>query len=537
MRALKSSMSVSSLAYGRRPQVRREPTQYGMLRVTQATRYRRGMPVGLYKKQVPVSKPKPTLAERRRLRKEALAGRSFFVRHRMAFATLSVLLVVAIVSGVMLRNMYTSNTLLAGNDESITGTATVVDRVTTTPELAEKVSYFLIVGVDASSMLTDCIWIMCFDNAAHKVNVMQVPRDTYVGSQSASGKINGVYSNPKSVKWCETCGYAPNRADVTDGVHNVCGNKLTTKRESNISSLIRNINEHLGLPIDHFVIFDFEGFVDIINKINGVEITLDHEIDAGWWKLPVGTSRLYGADALAFMRNRKTYAEGDIGRVSAQRLFISALMDKMLSMDKSSMLNLVVDCAPYFKTDLSLEQLLDYAGAARNLSTDSLNMFTMPGHDHWVKPNPSYYVCNEAETVNMINQYMLPYGLPGGGYATASSVNFPEVVDSYTQSDETTTTSSAVTTTPGYTTSQQTEATTAPTPPPTHGTTTTTAATTPPTSQEITTTTTTATTTVTTTTTTTTQPPTTTTTAPPPVDPPDEAQGQQLSALSNPRAN
>ena len=119
----------------------------------------------------------------------------------------------------------------------------IQQRLITEEANRDRVTYFLIVGVDKSSKLTDCIWLMCFDNEAHQMNVMQIPRDTYVGRDSlAPHKINAVYSNPQTVDWCDKCKRAVAQDETEKGRHTVCGKKVTQKTESNISALIRCIN-------------------------------------------------------------------------------------------------------------------------------------------------------------------------------------------------------------------------------------------------------------------------------------------------------
>ncbi len=390
----------------------------------------------------------------------------FFYRHRKGL--IAACLVFAMLFGGVryLMNLYTKEDIFI-SDEIQAGNITITDRLTTTEEQAEKVTYFLLLGVDDSSMLTDCIWIMCWDHVANEVNVMQVPRDTYVGSPDSPypHKINAVYGHPRTVKWCDTCGLSPHESERENGEHTVCGTDLVSRKESNVSALIRVINDRLGLPIDHFVIFNFHGFAKIIDTMGGVDIHLDYTVKDPAIHLEPGDHHLTGWPAVDFMRSRKGFANGDIGRVSNQRVLIDALLQKALDMDLASMLDVVITCAnaECFQTDLSLAEIKDMAVSARQLSVDKLTMVTMPGYDHWVRPNPSYYVCYEEQTAQMINEYLLPYGLPDGSMASADTVNFPTPEDKLT-----------ATTSPVEQPTGTTAGTTPPTEIPTEGTTTTT---------------------------------------------------------------
>ncbi len=353
----------------------------------------------------------------------------FASKHKKLITTLSVLLIVAyaVTAGVTsIARLYTSKTVFI-EDEQVAGNITITDRITTTTEMSQKVAYYLLVGVDDSKSLTDCIWITCYDIANSKVTVMQVPRDTYVGDESANGKFNAIYGNPKKVKFCETCQLMPDEDEIEDGVHTVCGTEITKIRESNISATIRAINEHFGLPIDHFVIFNFRGFARIVDTMGGVDIHLERGIHDATITLSAGDHHLDGWDAVNYMRHRKSYKEGDVARVSAQRLLVNALMQKALDMDVTDMLAVLTKCIGAFQTDMSMQEMTALATQARSVKVENLEFFTVPGYDYWKKPNPSYYICDEYETAEMINEKMLPYGLPDGGECSDETVNFPDV--------------------------------------------------------------------------------------------------------------
>lgn len=355
-------------------------------------------------------------------------GKSKARRQSMIIGIVGIIMSVVVLSTFGLMYAYRSNSIFS--DGKLDDNA-IQERLITDEANKDKVTYFLIVGVDKSSMLTDCIWLMCFDNAAHKMNVMQIPRDTYVGKDSLyPHKINAVYANPKTVDWCDRCNIAVTEEEIYNGTHTVCGSEVSEKTESNISALIRCINTRLGMPVDHYVLFDFKGFEKIIDAMGGVDIYLEedtkvypnkHEYEV----LPAGNNHLDGKMALKFMRNRQIYLDGDLGRVKAQRSIIHAMMDKASDMSVLKMLSILRAAYGNFNTDMSLEEIRSFIAPFKKCSDESLNMFTMPGIDHWVKPNPSYYVCYPEQTVEAINEYMIPYGEK----ITEEDINFPILYD------------------------------------------------------------------------------------------------------------
>ena len=128
---------------------------------------------------------------------------------------LLVLSILLIVGSVLLAG-YTSLmnwTPLAEVEESVnsegsvvTGSVAVIDEDIKTPEEAKnRTVNFLIAGIDYNTTdataglsrgkLTDVIMVVQIDLETGSVDALQIPRDTWVGTNvSSTGKINGVYS-------------------------------------------------------------------------------------------------------------------------------------------------------------------------------------------------------------------------------------------------------------------------------------------------------------------------------------------------------
>ena len=72
-----------------------------------------------------------------------------------------------------------------------------------------------------------------------------------------------------------------------------------------------------GIPVDHFMMADFSGVVNLADAIGGVPVCVDHNIhdpESGL-RLPQGTSYVQGQQALQWLRTRHGFEDGsDIGR-------------------------------------------------------------------------------------------------------------------------------------------------------------------------------------------------------------------------------
>jgi len=101
-----------------------------------------------------------------------------------------------------------------------------------------------------------------------------------------------------------------------------------------MEALRQTLEVTLGLPIDHYVLVDFAGFVDLVDAIGGVEVNATEYMDVAFSpakpgeepvavKLAPGRHHLDGHAALAYVRDR-THT-GDGGRMLRQRCMLRDL--------------------------------------------------------------------------------------------------------------------------------------------------------------------------------------------------------------------
>jgi len=89
----------------------------------------------------------------------------------------------------------------------------------------------------------------------------------------------------------------------------------------------------IGVPIDHVAMIGFEGFKRMTDAVGGVNVYVEEPSTNGAYTFRKGFQQMGGAQALAFVRERKDLSEGDISRGRRQQAFIKALMLKSLSKD------------------------------------------------------------------------------------------------------------------------------------------------------------------------------------------------------------
>lgn len=91
--------------------------------------------------------------------------------------------------------------------------------------------------------------------------------------------------------------------------------------------LIRTIEDVTGLRIDGYVQIGFTGLVDVVDALGGIEVCPEEDMKDADSKLDIskGCQQVDGKTALAYSRNRHTYATGDVARGQAQREVIGSI--------------------------------------------------------------------------------------------------------------------------------------------------------------------------------------------------------------------
>jgi LCP family protein required for cell wall assembly len=99
------------------------------------------------------------------------------------------------------------------------------------------------------------------------------------------------------------------------------------------SLLVQTVEDVTGLKIDHYMGIGFGGLVAVVNKIGGVQICLKTAINDSYSgvHLSAGCHDLNGDQALAFVRDRHSFATEDLQRIQDQREFLAALLSKATS--------------------------------------------------------------------------------------------------------------------------------------------------------------------------------------------------------------
>ena len=209
------------------------------------------------------------------------------------------------------------------NGEEETTEATTV--VTTEPPMsADDIVNILVVGQAARAgeehHMADTTILVTINTYTKKITLSSVLRDTYLKLPNYKGHECG----KTKFTVCYNLGYQ-------------WGGGTAGAMEMTNQCLYNNF----GIEVDYNVEIDFEGFIHLVNYMDGVEIELTQaEADYlnkddlyVWYDVQPGLQKLDGMAALSYARMRKAEGdnESDVKRTARQRLLIETLIKKFLS--------------------------------------------------------------------------------------------------------------------------------------------------------------------------------------------------------------
>lgn len=237
----------------------------------------------------------------------------------------------------------------------------------------------LVVGLE--NHRTDTILVVSYDTEQKLADIISIPRDTYfprdVNDRPDNKKINSVYAN------------------------------------EGIEGLTQAVQEILGIPIEKYVIFNYEGVIACVDLLGGVEVNVPFHMEYSdpyddpplVIDISEGVQTLNGENSLKFLRYRKGYVNQDLGRIEAQQQFIKSAVKKAIGLQLPA---LIKEAYSYVETNFTTGELLGLAGNIIGFSTDNINMNLLPGIETPLE-GLSFFISDDDEINNLV--YTI-YGMP-----------------------------------------------------------------------------------------------------------------------------
>lgn len=303
------------------------------------------------------------------------------------------------------------------------------DGITITKEQRAQVKpiALTLLGLDTrsetGSMNTDVMMVAAFNPKSKTATVVSIPRDSDLNLEGyKKHKANGYYA-----------------AFFMNGRNkeNLDGDQIPAYARDETREML---SRFFGIPIDYTAVIDFQGFVDVVDALGGVNVTVDKDmryvdtVDDTNIDLKKGEQKLNGEQALGFVRYRKsnpgrgytqTAASSDFERNERQSQVLGAITDRLKSFSSvtkvDNILNAVGD---NMRTDIPKAQIENMIKTYFGINRSDIRFIPLTGN--WKSP---YVYLDEdklQEAKQALADELIPEGRPASAAVPANSSSAAE---------------------------------------------------------------------------------------------------------------
>lgn len=235
---------------------------------------------------------------------------------------------------------------------------------------------FLLAGVDEdgarAGTRTDTLMLCRLLFAEKKIQLLSIPRDSYVYLRGQGDKINHAHSY--------------------DG----------------ISLTLAALREAMGIDLDYYLKLDMDAVIELVDINDGVRIDVQ-EPQAGEFGLETGEQTLDGVQAFRYMQYRKGFSDGDLGRVNAQQSVLNQILPQLMSLSNAKHLpTLLWTMNRYTDTNLIHWKNFDVPIRTLLMGKPTIESLTLPGYATTID-GISYYVLDAEGVQEIVDTYLSEY--------------------------------------------------------------------------------------------------------------------------------
>ena len=258
--------------------------------------------------------------------------------------------------------------------------------------LNENKYTFLLAGLDDKGYNVDLVMLGSFDTAAHKIDIVTIPRPTVVDITPEGD-------------WPFTLSTVYPKAEISE-------------KGSGIEMLMDTATDLLGFRPDIYAFVELEAFKELIDAMGGVdfEVTEDmHYSDPQqglYISLEEGMQHLDGAQALGLVRFRMGGMVLNWDATGTQQAFLKAVTEQLLASGELPELSLITEIfSEHINTSLTASNIAYFARQLMICDAADINFHTIPSYG----VRTDQYYCEYIDVngwLEMVNEYLNPYAQP-----------------------------------------------------------------------------------------------------------------------------
>ena len=187
---------------------------------------------------------------------------------------------------------------------------------------------------------------------------------------------------------------------IADGGNNQ-KDKLTHAGIYGVDSSIHTLENLYGVDINYYVRLNFTSFLKLIDLLGGVDVYNDQEFTSrhGKFHFPVGNVHLDSEQALGFVRERYSLADGDRDRGRNQQKVIVAIIQKLTSTEAlKNYSDIIQGLQDSLQTNMPIETMIDLintqleSGGSYKVNSQDLKGTGQMGLPSYAMPDSNLYM-------------------------------------------------------------------------------------------------------------------------------------------------
>ena len=134
--------------------------------------------------------------------------------------------------------------------------------------------------------------------------------------------------------------------------------KLTHAGIYGVDVSMATLEQLYNTDINYYARVNFTSLIEIVDTLGGIDVNSEYAFEAQGYSFQKGVNHLNGKQALAFSRERHSFASGDNQRGKNQEAVITAIINKMLDPSMlTKAMDIVKELDDCVETNVSMDQL------------------------------------------------------------------------------------------------------------------------------------------------------------------------------------
>ena len=232
---------------------------------------------------------------------------------------------------------------------------------------------FLLAGVDSTGeetgTRTDTLMLVRADSKNKEVDMISIPRDSYVSINGSMDKINAAHSY--------------GGIDLTMSV----------------------VRDFMGINLNKYFVISFQAVIEGIEALGGMDVDVSDEVAEAMGISP-GVHSMTGQEVLTYVRFRKGYQNADLGRINTQQDFLKQFIKEATKVTNLPKLPKVYAAMkPYIKTNMDFKELSSLAMQFKTVDSSNINSVKLEG-EGFNMDGISYYEIYPESIENVRTTYL-----------------------------------------------------------------------------------------------------------------------------------